>query len=92
MVVGPAVIVSELLTTDVVNPDFVAVSVAVLVFVLMFVFVLVLPMLVPAVLVPAVLVPVAVAVPDPLRLREQAAARFWLPVPATNWFPAAGHM
>lgn len=87
MVVGPAVIVSELLTTDVVNPDFVAVSVAVLVFVLMFVLVLVLPMLVPA-----VLVPVAVAVPDPLRLREQAAARFWLPVPATNWFPAAGHL
>lgn len=87
MVVGPAVIVSELLTTDVVNPDFVAVSVAVLVFVLMLVLVLVLPMLVPA-----VLVPVAVAVPDPLRLREQAAARFWLPVPATNWFPAAGHL
>lgn len=58
VVVGPAVIVLELLTSDVVKPDWVPVLVALLVFKLVLVLV-VAPavfVLVPAVLVPAVLV------------------------------------
>ena len=71
-----------LLTTDVTNPELAPVLVALLVLVpaVLDPAVLEFAVLVPAVLVPAVLVlatlPVAVAVPDPLCLREQAAARF----------------